>query len=204
MARSLPRTGILAAFVAFAGCVDDPKPSVGTLRLVQASGRPGEKDDALGALVVGQAMCGTHVFIRSEGGSHAHLGGDKTAQSCLALPRVDDLRRFELSIYPVHTASTIHAQLLLDPSRCAAPSDPCGELCTSIKPPKSAALPAPDGTCPSSWIPLDQSTLVVGNILGAAGTSSGTTTGTTTGTSTGTTAGTGDLSSGTSGDGSTT
>lgn len=195
---------------ALVGCGEDAMPISGTLRLIQAAGRGGEQDDGLGAVLLGQATCGTHVFVRSEGGLHAYLGGEHVQQSCIALSGRDALREFDLSIYPAHSATQVHAQLMLDPSRCPDPSTACSSTCAGVEKPKQRDEPS-GGACPASWIPLDQATILVTNVLPTApGTTGGTSseTGDTAGSST--TAGTSpsttttsDATSGTS-DGSTT
>ncbi len=187
-------------------CGADPKAPVGSLRLIQATGRGGEADDNLGALLVGQAVCGTHVFVRSEGGKFSQLGGARVEQACIPLGRARDVRDFELSIYPVHTAAHVHAQLFLDPSACPM-QDSCAELCDLAKVPEQPDEIDPDsGTCPASWVALDQVTLLVGNVLPAA---PETTTGATSDTTsaahmTGTTAGPDPTSSASATDGTTT
>lgn len=188
------------------GCWADPKAPVGSLRLIQATGRAGEANDNLGALLVGQAVCGTHVFVRSEGGEFSQLGGARVEQACIPLGRARDVRAFELSIYPVHTAAHVHAQLMLDPSACPM-QDRCAELCDLAKVPEQPDEIDPDrGTCPRSWVALDQVTLLVGNVLPAAPeTTSGATSDTTGAVPlTGTTAGPDPTSSTSATDGTTT
>lgn len=204
----------LAFVTLFVACSNDARPAAGSLHMIQATGRLGEKDDDLGAVLIGQAVCGSHIFVRVEGGTHSWAGGTRRSASCLRLPGTGDLRDFELSIYPAHTASNVHAQLLLDPYYCGSASPSCEAVCAGVEVSEKPTNLAAGDPCPGEWGLLDQATLLVSNVLGTSDASSGsgsgsgstgeaTSTSTSTSTGTGTTAGPG-ASSGTTGDDSST